>query len=219
MRRINAGLTTLRPYFKKSENFQAPDQPYQELHDVHFDLDFHGTDGPLKTIYSSEYGASQKYWHATLKELGVEKNQNHASGSSVGTFTAPAGVDPKTQQRCYSAPAYYLPVSHRENLILLTEATVRNVVLEKNGGNGEWVATGVRFMHKAQEYTVSVSGEIIISAGSIQSPQILELSGVGNPQILDASGIETRVANPNVGENLQDHMSIATTSNIIEMTF
>lgn len=170
-------------------------------------------------IYTPEYGAGQKHWHATLKKLGVENNKNHASGSNVGSLTAPAGIDPTTQQRCYSAPAYYLPVSHRENLILLTEATVCNVVLEKKDGTGEWVATGVRFMHKAKEYTVSVSGEIIISAGSVQSPQILELSGIGNPQILDAAGIETRVANPNVGENLQDHMGTATIYNISEMTF
>ena len=82
------------------------------------------------------------------------------------------------------------------------------MVLEKKTG-GDCIATGVRFVHKNREHMVPVSGEIIISAGSLQSPQILELSGIGNPDVLKAAGIETNIANPNVGENLQDHMSRA----------
>lgn len=207
-----------RPYFKKSENFQVPDQAYQERHRIHFDLDSHGTDGPLHTIYSSEYGASQEYWHETLNKLGVESNRNHLSGSSVGSFTALAGVDPKTQERCYSAPAYYLPASHRTNLILLTEATVQNVVLEKESGGNDWIAKGVQFAHNNQKYTVQAEGDIIMSAGTVQSPQILELSGVGNPEVLKNAGIDIKVANPNVGENLQDHMSGTTADDLVGTT-
>lgn len=199
----------LRPYFKKTETFQVPDKAYQERHQVYFDEKYHGTDGPLHTIYSADYPASSQYWHATLNNLGVETNRSHQSGSNVGCWTSLTGVDPETQQRCYSTRAYYLPASQRDNLHLLTEATVRNVVLEKEGNGDEWRATGVRFMHQGQEHTVHVAGEIIISAGTIQSPQLLELSGIGDPQILQAAGIETKVANPNVGENLQDHMGMS----------
>ena len=78
-------------------------------------------------------------------------------------------------------------------------------MLERDG-NG-WKATGVVFVHKDKEHTVKVDGEVILSAGSVQSPQLLELSGVGNPEVLKAAGIPTKVANPNVGENLQEHMS------------
>lgn len=63
------------------------------------------------------------------------------------------------------------------------------------------------FVHRDKEHTVKVDGEVILSAGSVQSPQLLELSGVGNPEVLKVAGIETKVANPNVGENLQEHMS------------
>ena len=122
----------------------------------------------------------------------------------MGCWTSLAGVDPGSQQRCYSARAYYLPASERRNLILLTEATVRNVVLEKEGDG--WRANGVRFAHRGKEHVVNVNGEVILSCGSVQSPQLLELSGIGNPKILEAAGIETKVANPNVGENLQEHM-------------
>lgn len=116
-------------------------------------------------------------------------------------------VDPTTQKRCYSAPAYYLPASHRKNLVLLTGATVRNVSIERDHADGEWAAKGVCFVHDGKQHTAYASGEIVLCAGTVQSPQLLELSGIGNPDVLDAAGIETKVANLNVGENLQEHMS------------
>ena len=86
---------------------------------------------------------------------------------------------------------------------------MRSVVLENKTESGERIATGVRFVHRHQEHMVPISGEVIISAGALQSPQILELSGIGNPDVLKAAGLEINVANLNVGENLQDHMSRA----------
>lgn len=65
----------------------------------------------------------------------------------------------------------------------------------------------MRFIHHGREFVASVSREVILSAGSVQSPQILELSGVGRPDVLSAAGIPVKVKSPNVGENLQDHIS------------
>ena len=97
-----------------------------------------------------------------------------------------------------------MPAAKRENLVLLAEATAREVLLEDEGTG--WAAKGVRFVCEGREYTVQVDGEVILSAGSVQSPQLLELSGIGNRDILQAAGIDVKVENPNVGENLQDHM-------------
>ena len=88
--------------------------------------------------------------------------------------------------------------------MLLTDAFVKELVLEKEGG--EWVTKGVKFTHGGQEHVVRLDGEVIISGGSVQSPQLLEVSGIGNPEILKAAGIETKVETPNVGEHLQEHM-------------
>ncbi|KAI4091638.1 MAG: hypothetical protein LQ344_003989 [Seirophora lacunosa] len=206
------GWDGMLPYFKKSETFQVPTQDYQKKHQVHYDQDYHGTRGPLHTIYSAEYGVSSKLWHETLNNLGVESNRSHMSGSSVGAWTALTAIDPSTQKRCYSVPAYYLPVAHRENLVVLTNATVRDIILEKSNASDEHIAKGVRFIHDLLLHTINVSGEVILSAGAVQSPQLLELSGIGHPAILSAAGIETAVANPNVGENLQEHMSTHFTS-------
>lgn len=71
----------------------------------------------------------------------------------------------------------------------------------------EWLAKGVRFTYQGKEHSVYTKGEVIICAGSVQSPQLLELSGIGNPEVLEAAGIEVKIDNPAVGENLQDHMS------------
>ena len=81
---------------------------------------------------------------------------------------------------------------------------VRDVVLEEH--DGQWVAKGVRFMHGDREHVARVDGEVILSCGSVQSPQLLELSGIGNPEVLKAAGIKVKVSNSNVGENLQEHM-------------
>lgn len=205
-------LDYTRPYFRKSETFHVPDKAYQERHQAYFDQDYHGTNGPLHTVYSADYAASSQYWHATLNNVGVDTNRSHLSGSNVGCWTSLTGVDPQTQKRCYSAPAYYLPAADRKNLVLLTEAMVREVILEKDSSSDEWTAKGVRFSHQSQEYTVQTSGEVIVCAGSIQSPQLLELSGIGNSSILQAAGIEPKVSNPNVGENLQDHMGTLSAS-------
>jgi len=77
--------------------------------------------------------------------------------------------------------------------------------LEKE--DSSWRATGVRFEHGGKAFSVAASKEVILSAGSVQSPQMLELSGIGNPEILNEAGVNVKVANPNVGENLQEHMS------------
>ena len=134
----------------------------------------------------------------------METSHNHASGENVGCWTALAGVDPASQTRCYSASAYYAPTAKRKNLVLLDKATVRDIVLEKEGNS--WAAKGVRFVHGGNEHIVRVAGEVILSAGTVQSPQLLELSGIGNPEILKAAGIDVKVENPNVGENLREHM-------------
>ena len=161
--------------------------------------------GPLETVYSVTYGASHQHWHKTMHKLGIKTNYSHFSGSNVGCWTALTGVTPEKRERSYSANAYYRPNSGRKNLVLLTEAMVREVVLEDEQGG--WVTKGVKFVHGGKEHIVKTEREVIVCAGSVQSPQILELSGIGNPDILKAAGIEVKVNNPNIGENLQEHMS------------
>lgn len=156
--------------------------------------------------YPKQYSASHLLWHDTMNGVGVESNDAHMAGDNTGCWTSVASVEPLTFTRSYGASAYYEPVASRSNLVVLTGAEAREVLLvEADGG---WKAKGVRFLHDGVEYSASASREVVLSCGSLQSPQLLELSGVGGEKVLTAAGIPVKVDNPNVGENLQDHMSL-----------
>ncbi|CAL8585077.1 hypothetical protein XPA_010655 [Xanthoria parietina] len=198
------GWHGLLPFFKKSETLHEPTRKRQFSDQAHFDLKFHGSDGPLQTSYPNQYGASHQHWHQTLENVGVNVNRSHFSGSNVGVWTTVTSVEPEQRERSYSANAYYQPNATKPNLVLLAGATVQELLLEPTGD--EWTVKGARFTHEGEEHTMGVQGEIIICAGSVQSPQLLELSGIGNPKVLQEAGIEVKVDNPAVGENLQDHM-------------
>lgn len=174
---------------------------------AYYDPDGFGTTGPIDVSYAKEYSASHQYWHDTLQKLGVPNNKSHMTGSNVGAWTNLGSVNPQTCTRASSATAYYQPNRQRTNLIVLTEAFVEKIILEQN--DGSWTARGIQFVHKGQTSSVFASKEVIVCAGSVQSPQILELSGIGNPDVLTKAGVETLVSSPFVGENLQDHIMAA----------
>jgi choline dehydrogenase-like flavoprotein len=189
----------------KSETFHPPSTPSQTAARVSQHTGVVGSDGPVQVSYPYEFAASHAQWHETMESIGVASNDSHLAGSHVGCWTSVCSVDPRSLTRSYAGSAYFQPSVGRPNLYLLTEAEAREILLEP--GSGSWSAKGVRFVHRGQEYKALASREVILSAGSIQSPQILELSGIGNEKILSASGVEVKVPNPNVGENLQDHLS------------
>ncbi|KAI1451730.1 GMC oxidoreductase [Annulohypoxylon moriforme] len=188
------GWNDLLPFFKKSEKIHLPDEEAEEAYQLHFDPQAVGTDGPIHISHAKEYSKMHRLCYDTLVNMGIPENRAHQAGSNVGVWTNLNSVNPEDDTRSYASRAYYVPNSSRKNLFILTEALVQET------------ATGVRYEHGGNPYTVSGLREIIISAGSVRSPQILELSGVGNPQVLEDAGIKVKVANPNVGENLQDHL-------------
>ncbi|KAL8786500.1 MAG: hypothetical protein Q9213_002727 [Squamulea squamosa] len=199
------GWNGLLPFFQKSERLHESTKDHQLKHHSHFDSRFHGTHGPVQISYSHQYGASHQHWHRTLQSLGVDVNRSHFSGSNVGAWTSLTSVEPERRERSYSATAYYRPNAGKSNLVLLTGATVQEILLEFT--EGEWMTKGARFSYQGESHSVNVQGEVILCAGSVQSPQLLELSGIGDPNILEAAKINIKVDNPAVGENLQDHLT------------
>lgn len=207
---------TSRPFFKKTETFIPPSRLHQRLNRSYYQEEFHGREGPIKYLHMREYGPIQEYWHATMNEVGIETSPDNLSGKNVGAWNLMNAIEPQMQSRCYAANAYYLSVAHRPNLYLVTEAMVREILLEKDGE--DWVAKGVRVGCKDEELTVHAKREIILCAGAVQSPQLLEVSGVGDPNYLDPAGIPVKLRNSNVGENLRDHMSKLTDINKLILT-
>ncbi|KAK3695705.1 hypothetical protein B0T22DRAFT_418528 [Podospora appendiculata] len=190
-----------------SESFHPPTLEFVAQHKAFYDASFLGSDGPIHISYTKEFADSHAPWHGSLNALGVETNKSHMSGSNVGVWTNICAVTPETGARSYATHYVSPPPA---NLFICTAALVQEIILfhvPSEDVPGQFTATGVRFTQHGEEFVASASKEIILSAGSVQSPQILELSGIGNPEVLAAAGIDVKVSNKNVGENLQEHMS------------
>ena len=107
-------------------------------------------------------------------------------------------------RRSYSARAYYEPNKGRSNLTVLTNALVSKIDFEKSA-DADAKATGVSFIVDGITHNVNAKREVIVCGGTINSPQILELSGIGSPDVLSQAGVDVVVSLPAVGENLNDH--------------
>ncbi|KAK0213124.1 alcohol oxidase [Desarmillaria ectypa] len=180
------------------------------------DPQFHGQGGP---IMKSLFPASIPPIHAALfdaaENLGVARCAETGHGVVLGSMPVFTTVDTRTATRSYAASGYYKPNADRSNLLILTEAQATRVILEDQK-DGKKKAVGVEFIRDGSWLSSSVRKEVILSAGSFQSPQLLELSGIGNPDILNMHGIETLINLPEVGENLQDHTMIFTIAEVDE---
>jgi choline dehydrogenase-like flavoprotein len=160
-----------------------------------------GTSGPIKTVINRLIPEHQQSWIPTMNSLGIPLNLESLGGNPLGVMYQPSNIDSATWTRSYSANGY-LPEAG-SNLDIVNGARVAKVNLKKCGTSR--VATGVTL----QDGTViQARREVVLSAGSIQSPGLLELSGIGGKSVLDAAGIAQVIDLPGVGENLQDHIRI-----------
>ena len=163
-----------------------------------------GTNGPIKTSYTAVLdNPLGKTWIDTFRALGYRSTGDPFSGSSMGGFSIITTVDGATKERSYSASAYFVPAQHRPNLRLLTGSEVERITFDK--APGLISATGVVVMRSGARQIFRARKEVIVAAGTLNSPKILELSGIGNPDILQSHGVDALIANNSVGENLQDH--------------
>lgn len=133
------------------------------------------------------------------------------SGEAIGGFSNPSSVDPRTKTRSYAGDAYYSPeISKRPNLYVLTEVSVEKIVFERHdseGANNASVsATAVQIIDKdGKSHVIEANDEIILAAGCLQTPKILQLSGIGDKHLLNSHGVDLVIDNKYVGNNLQDH--------------
>jgi len=212
------------PYFKKAIHFIPPNEVFAKDFNVTYDIEaawgqdenthvyasFPGGNDPriskglsLFSAFSSFFLLTQlllEIHYEALKSVpGVEFPQDGHAGSQ-GVFWYPVSVDPETRQRSYSRTGHWDGLN-RTNYDLLTASRVSQILFEDD------VVTGVKFVPRGggEETTVTAKREVIVSAGSIHTPQILQLSGIGPADHLEAAGITLQVDLPGVGANFQDH--------------
>jgi len=176
----------VEPYFKKIETYFAGS-------------DARGKSGPMNVNEVSERYPIVDALLAAAKEDGQELNEdyNDQKQDGFGHYQ----VSQKNGQRWSVVEGYLNPVRHRQNLTVRTHAHVTRVNVEKGR------CTGVTYRQGGQLVTVNAAREVIMAAGAVQTPQILELSGIGDPELLQRMGIAVVHAAPRVGENYIDHFA------------
>ena len=199
----------MEPYYRKFYTLEVPDGATSQHLGLEYITDVDKqTRGPVQVSYTGVIqDPLSKAWVDTFKGLEHGMTGDPFSCKSVGGYANAATVDPLSKTRSYSATAYYVPVAQRTNLFFLTGTQVEKIGFVE--GDGEKVANIAHFTCEGQCFTVGVRKEVIIAAGTFQSPKLLELSGIGSPEILKAFDIPVIVNNSNVGENLQDHLMTA----------
>lgn len=136
------------------------------------------------------------------QEFGIHPRHDFNDGCNAGSGLFE--VNQNNGVRWNTAKGFLRPAMKRPNLRVMTEAMSDHLILE-----GKTVR-GVRFRHKGQTFDATARREVLLAAGAINSPKLLELSGIGRPDVLGDLGIPVQHASPGVGENLQDHLQIRT---------
>ncbi|KAF8873116.1 alcohol oxidase [Infundibulicybe gibba] len=197
---------SLFEYMKKA---RSPD-PDAKKYAADPDSTLHGTGGPITKSFPTVLTELHALLFDTAEALGVSRNPETGNGRTVGAMTSFNSVDPRTATRSYAATGYFEPNSNRGNLLVLLNAQVLKILLEPVE-DGFHRALGVEFLKDGT--TISITGvknDVILSAGTFQTPQLLELSGIGNSEILSKYNISPIIELPGVGENLQDHVCVPT---------
>ncbi|CAH0549389.1 unnamed protein product [Brassicogethes aeneus] len=184
------------PYYIKAEDYPTE---WKEGQEIVIDSDVHGKDGPLIVEFSEPESKEYPNYIGANEDLGYKVIDLNA-GTDEGVSKAPTNTQ---HGRRYSAyKAYIKPAESRGNLKIITQSYVTKLIIENS------TATGVRFAHNGKYYTAKASKEIIVSAGSISSPQILMLSGIGPKKHLKSKKINL-IKNLEVGSALREHIGIS----------
>lgn len=175
------------PYFKRAETWSFGGNDYR------------GDSGPLGVNNGNNMkNPLYKAFVDAGVDAGYLATNDYNAGQQEGF--GPMHMTVKNGVRWSTSNAYLRPAMKRENLTVVTHALVHKVLLEDK------TAVGIRYERKGKTVDVRCNKEVLLSAGSIGSPHILQLSGIGEAQVLADAGIEQTHELPGVGENLQDHL-------------
>lgn len=144
---------------------------------------------------------------------GIASPKEANDGSKYGVVWAPNSIDPATEKRSYAKTGHYdSGPARRDNFHLLPGHRVVQVTGGRSDTDGSWVADGVRYKPRGASKTISsvkARKEVVVSAGTFHTPQLLERSGIGSEDVLQAAGVQVNVALPGVGWNFQSHTSFS----------
>ena len=158
-----------------------------------------GVGGPLKVQEVPDQNKLYDAWFAAAKAAGFKHNPDYNSEDQEGVVKTQTTISKGIRQS--TAEVYLKPAMGRPNLTIITEAATRKVLLEGRK------CVGVVYQRNGQAITVRAGKEVILCAGAVATPQLLELSGIGRADILQQFGIPVLHELPAVGENFRDHLN------------
>jgi len=180
------GYDDVLPFFRKAENQERGED------------DYHGVGGPLGVSDIRDKRLICDAFIEAAQQAGLPRNDdfNGATQEGVGHFQTTIW----RARRCSAAVAYLKPARRRPNLTIETGALVQRLQFDADKR-----VTGVDYRQNGADRHAAVTGEVVISGGAINSPQLLQLSGIGPGEHLQAHGLDVVHDSPGVGQDLQDH--------------
>ena len=179
------GYEDVLPFFKKLETFEGGDEEYR------------GRNGPLQVTAPDEHGILYDSLIKAALEIGIPHNSDYNGASQDGISMSQATIF--NGRRMSTARCYLDPVQSRKNLNIQTNCLTQSLIVEQKR------CVGVRYFKGEETLEARANREVIVSAGTINSPQLLELSGIGKAEHLKKFGITIQHELSGVGENLRDH--------------
>ncbi|CAI4212307.1 unnamed protein product [Parascedosporium putredinis] len=212
------GWRGLLPYFRKSSTFAPPSPPAVQAWNMTWDPAAFGSGPVYSTIADFQWPDLQPFWSSWRSEPGIPQPADLNSGHGPGAYWGPSTIDRRDMTRTTARKAYYDPVfAQRPNLRLLTEHTATQIVFRNLR------ATGVKVRRNQEDdddaRTFCARKEVILAAGAIQTPHLLQVSGVGPKHVLQAAGIPVVKHVPGVGANFQDHATVFMIFNLANASF
>jgi choline dehydrogenase len=188
------GWDDVLPIFRRSEDYQ------------HGADDFHGSGGELRVEERRVNWEILDVWREAAAQCGIPKIKEFNTGDNFGN--AYFQMNQRSGKRWSAARAFLDTAQKRPNLTVMTQAMVQKLAIEQTD-NGATVS-GVHVLHKGHSKLINARNEVLLAAGAVASPQILQLSGIGEPELLQSHSVELKCNLPGVGNNLQDHLQIRT---------
>ncbi|MDH4167764.1 MAG: GMC family oxidoreductase N-terminal domain-containing protein, partial [Gammaproteobacteria bacterium] len=182
------GYDDVLPYFKRLEDRRGGDPAHR------------GVGGPITVSDVAHDSAVSDAFVSACHALGAPRLDDYNGPDNAGV--APLQLSVRNGRRCSTAVGYLRPAMSRSNLTVLTHATVDQLQFEGTR------CVGVVYLRHGHRVDAHAASEVLLCAGSIESPAILERSGIGNPTVLAKAGIATRLDRVEVGEKLQDHLQV-----------
>jgi choline dehydrogenase-like flavoprotein len=188
------GFNDVLPYFKRAENNQRGNS------------EWHGTGGPLSVAFQQSPRPISAEWVEAAQQCGIALNEdfNGPEQEGVGLHQVMQfWDDQRNGERCSAAAGYLHPImAQRPNLTVITGAHATELLWS------EQRISGVAYRRGSHALQVHAKAEVVLCAGTFQTPQLLMLSGIGPAQHLLSLGIEVKQDLPGVGANLQDHLDV-----------